>query len=161
MRFTSGTPRPANAGRRKGSRNRRTIVAESARNYPDGLAYLVKVMQSENDPLVTPDMRLKAAISISQYQHPKPTPVEIETFISLDYVAPKSPQEARDLILSLGERATRGEISVQAHELLIANLKAYLTDKAAEQEKKLTALENHVRYGAKAPWETSTNELNS
>ena len=125
------------------------------------MAYLVKVMQSEDDPLVTPDMKLKAAICISQYQHPKPTPMQIETFINLDYAAPKSPQEARDLILSLGERATRGEISVQAHDLLIGNLCAYLTDKAAEQEEKLAAIERHIRYGAEAPWDDSKTELSN
>ena len=118
-------------------------------------------MASVDDPLVTPDMRIKAAICMSQYQHAKPAPAASETFVGLDYAAPKSPQEARDLILSLGERATRGEISVQAHDLLIANLTAYLTDKAAEQEEKLAAIERHIRYGAEAPWDNSTTELNN
>ena len=127
MAFASGAPRHPNAGRKKGSRNRRTLAAESARNYPDGLAYLARVMQSDDDPLVTPDMKLKAAICISQYQHAKPAPVASETFIGLDgYAAPKCPQEARELILTLGERMARREVSVEAHDALVGGLKVYL-----------------------------------
>jgi hypothetical protein len=147
MKFAAGTPRPANSGRKPGSRNKRTLAAESARNYPDGLAYLAEIMQSQ-DAAVTPDMKLKAAICISQYQHAKPAPVASETFIGLDgYAAPKSPQEARELILNLGERMARREVSVEAHDALVGGLKVYLGDQAAALEEQVAELEDLVRYG--------------
>lgn len=122
MKFAAGTPRPANSGRKRGSRNKRTLAAELARNYPDGLAYLAEVMASQ-DAAVTSDMKLKAAICISQYQHAKPAPVASETFIGLDgYAAPTTPEEARELILTLGERLARRDVSVEAHDALVGGL---------------------------------------
>lgn len=159
MAFIAGAPRHPKAGRKPGGRNKRTLLA-LPKTYPDALAHLVAVIES-NDGTITPELKVRAAIGLAAYQHPKPTPAQTETFISLDYVAPKTPEEARAIILTLGERATRGEISVQAHDLLIGNLRVYLTDKAAEQEKKLAAIERHIRYGAEAPWDDSTTELNS
>ena len=160
----SGAPpfvrgRAKTGGRARGVRNKRTILAQP-KTYPDALAHLVAVIEN-NDGTITPELKVRAAIGLAAYQHPKPAPAQTETFISLDYVAPKTPEEARAIILTLGERATRGEISTQAHDLLIGNLRAYLTDKAAEQEKKLAAIERHIRYGSEAPWETSTAELSN
>ena len=83
-----------------------------------------------------------------------------QTFLSLDYSAPTTPEEARASILVLGERAARGEISTQAYDVLIGNLRAYLSDRAVEQEQKLTALENHIRYGGEPPW-ASTSGLSN
>ena len=61
------------------------------------------------------------------------------------YAAPTTVEEARALILGLGERLARGEISVIAHDALINGLKVYLGDKAAEQEKILARLETSLR----------------
>ena len=93
-------------------------------------------------------MKLKAAICISQYQHAKPAPVASETFIGLDgYTAPTSPQEARELILTLGERMARREVSVEAHDALVGGLKVYLGDQAMALEEQVAELEDLVRYG--------------
>ena len=51
------------------------------------------------------------------------------------------------MILVLGERVARGELSIEAHAVLLDNLKAYLGDKAAEQERRVSELEDIVRNG--------------
>jgi hypothetical protein len=45
------------------------------------------------------------------------------------------------LILELGERLARGELSLEAHGALLDNLKAYFKNEATEQMKKLEELE--------------------
>ena len=71
-----------------------------------------------------------------------------QTFIGpIDYVAPTSPEEARAMILALGERVARNELSIEAHAVLLDNLRAYLGDKAAEQQRTLDDLENAMRNG--------------
>jgi hypothetical protein len=70
------------------------------------------------------------------------------TFIGpIDYTTPTTPEEARAMILVLGERVARNEISVEAHDVLLGNLRAYLGDKAAEQQRTLDELEDAVRNG--------------
>ena len=51
------------------------------------------------------------------------------------------------MILVLGGRVARGEISVQAHDVLLGNLRAYLSDTAAEQQKRIEDLEISLRGG--------------
>ena len=143
--FTQGTPKPANSGRKQGARNKRTIAAEA---YPDALAHLTAVMTAKDDPLITPELKLRAAIGLAAYQRPKPAPSHTEAFVAVEgYEEPKTVEEARSLILKLGVRLARGEISVMAHDALINGLRAYLGDKAAEQEKILARLETSLRAG--------------
>ena len=140
MSFARGQPRPANAGRKKGARNKRTLAAAAR---PDALAHLEKVMTS-TDGTITPDLKLRAAIALAQYQYPKPA----LTFVAVDgYEEPKTVEEARTLILKLGARLAKGEISVTAHDALVAGLKAYLGDRAAEQQKILDELADSLRHG--------------
>jgi hypothetical protein len=63
MTFARGQPKPANGGRKKGVRNKRTLAAEAK---PDGLNHLIEVMTS-TDPVITPDLKLRrnCALSIS------------------------------------------------------------------------------------------------
>jgi hypothetical protein len=139
MVFTNGHPKTG--GRKKGGRNERTIAAAA---HPDALDHLEKVMASTDDPTITPDLKLRAAIALAQYQHSKPAP----TYVAVDsYEEPKTVEEARPLILKLGARLARGEISVVAHDALVNGLRAYLGDKAAEQEKILARLEASMRDG--------------
>jgi hypothetical protein len=92
--FASGAPRPSNAGRKKGSRNKRTLAA-APKVYPDALEHLVAVMAND-DGTITPDLKLRAAIGLAAYQNAKPAPFRTETFIGpIDYTAPKTPEEAR------------------------------------------------------------------
>jgi hypothetical protein len=126
MRFVRGQPKPANGGRKKGVRNKRTVAAASRAAHPDALDHLAAVMAAKDDPTITPDLRLRAAIGLAAYQHPKPFPLK-ETFVGpIDYAAPKTVQEARAAILELGERMARREISVEAHDALINGIRTYL-----------------------------------
>jgi hypothetical protein len=63
---------------------------------------------------------------LAMYQHSRPAPSHTEAFVAVDgYEEPKTVDEARALILKLGARRARGEISVIAHDALINGLKAY------------------------------------
>jgi hypothetical protein len=62
----------------------------------------------------------------------------------IDYSAPKTTEEARAVILTLGERLAKGEIGVEVHDSLIAGLRAYLGDKAAEQQRELDRLKEDL-----------------
>ena len=62
--FTQGMPRPANGGRKRGTRNKRTLAAASR---PDALDHIEKVMAT-NDGTITPDVRLRAATVLAMYQ---------------------------------------------------------------------------------------------
>ena len=74
--------------------------------------------------------------------------VSRQTFMEpVDYTAPTTPEEARAMILVLGERVAKGELSVEAHSVLLDNLQAYLGDKAAEQERRVSELEEIMRNG--------------
>jgi|SRR5271165_2441686 len=125
-------------GRKPGSRNRRTLAAASKAPHPDALDHLAAVIAS-TDGTITPDLKLRAAIALAAYQRPKPFP--LRSIDPIPYTAPKTVEEARSLILELGERFAKGEISVEAHDALIGGLKAYLGDRAAEQQKRLDELE--------------------
>ncbi len=106
MAFARGKPRPANSGRRKGSRNKSTL-AGAPKTYPGALEHLAKVMTSA-DGTITPDLKLRAAVALAQYQHSKPTPARGGTLIDpIPYMAPKTVEEARSLILELGERLAK------------------------------------------------------
>src|SRR5271166_3092209 len=145
MAFAKGKPRPANSGRQKGARNKRTL-AGAPKTYPDALEHLASVMAS-TDGTITPDLKLRAAIALAQYQHSKPTPLK-ETYVAVDdYTAPKTVEEARALILALGERLAKGEIPVELHDSLVNGIRAYLGDKAAEQQKILDELADFLRHG--------------
>jgi hypothetical protein len=145
MRFVRGQPKPAKGGRKKGVRNKRTVAAASKAAHPDALDHLAAVMAAKDDPTITPELKLRAAIGLAAYQHPKPFPLK-ETFVGpIDYAAPKTVEEARRAILELGQRLAKGEIPVELHDALVGGLKAYLGDRAAEQQKKLDELEAALR----------------
>jgi hypothetical protein len=138
MKCAKGKPRPANSGRRKGSPNRteraRRLISEA-----DDKAIVRQVVKDAkaNNP---------AALSF-YFRHLRPPPPK-ETFIGpIDYVAPKTVDEARAAILELGERLAKREISLEAHDALINGIRTYLGDQAAEQRKKLDELEESLRSG--------------
>jgi hypothetical protein len=63
------------SGRKKDSRNKRTIAAQGP-NYPDALMHLAEVMAS-TDGTITPELRLRAALGLARYQNSKPVPLKI------------------------------------------------------------------------------------
>jgi hypothetical protein len=139
--------RPKTGGRKKGARNKRTLAAEP-KVYPNSLDHLAAVMAATDDPSTTPELRLRAAIALAQYQHPKPAP---SRFLNpIDYTPPQSLEEARAAFLELGQRLMQGKIPLEAHDVLIDGIKAYLSDVTAEQEKRLTRLEDLLRHGEQA-----------
>ena len=147
MKFAAGTPRPANSGRKKGARNKRTLAAAEK---IDALRHLVEVIENE-DGTITPDLKLRAAIALAGFQHPRPAPAQTEMFLTpVDYTAPTTPEEARQTVLRLGERLARGALSLQAHDALVAGLRAYLGDQAMALEEQVAALEDLVHYGPPA-----------
>ncbi|HZZ21397.1 MAG TPA: hypothetical protein VFE60_01960 [Roseiarcus sp.] len=108
-------------------------------------------MTSTDDPTITPDLRLRAAIALAHFQHSKPAPTRVETFIApVPFAAPKTVEAAREAILELLVRLASGELSIEAFDAIVGGLKAYLGDKAAEQQKILDRLfEDAVRENEK------------
>jgi hypothetical protein len=145
MSFATGHAK--SGGRKKGARNKRTVAA-APQTYPDALEHLAKIVATtpETDPTITPELRLRAAIGLAQYQHPKPW---TSRFIGpIDgYEAPRTVDEARATILELGARLAKREISVEAHDALVNGLRVYLGDRAAEQQRQLDRLEDALRTG--------------
>jgi hypothetical protein len=131
--------RKKTGGRQSGVRNKRTLAAQP-KAHPDALDHLAGVVASKN-PNITAELKVRAAAALAQYQHPRPTASRAETFVHpIDYVKPQSVDEARETILTLGERLARAEVSIQAHDALVGGLRAYLGDKAAEQQRELDPL---------------------
>ena len=62
MTFARGYPKPANSGRKKGARNKRTLAAAAR---PDALAHLEKIMTS-TDGTITPTY-----VAVDGYEEPK------------------------------------------------------------------------------------------
>jgi hypothetical protein len=144
MAFAKGQKKTG--GRQKGSRNKRTIAAQP-KTHPDALDHLASVVASKS-PNITAELKVRAATALAQYQHPKPTAARPETFIRLaHYVKPTGVYEAREAILTLGERLARAEVSVEAHDALVGGLRAYLGDKAAEQQRELDRLKESLGDG--------------
>ena len=150
-RFAPGNK--ASPGKAKGTRHKATAIAEKL-FAADIAAVAKKVVEAAKN-----GESWACRLIIERLIGPAREAPE-QTFLSLDYSAPTTPEEARASILVLGERAARGEISTQAYDVLIGNLRAYLSDRAVEQEQKLTALENHIRYGGEPPW-ASTSGLSN
>jgi hypothetical protein len=134
--FVNG--RTKTGGRTRGVKNRRTIAAQERLDALDFIEALV----ATDDGTISPDVRLRAATVLAAYQHSRPAPTRTETFVAVNgYAAPKTVEEARQAILDLGLLLAKGKISVEAHDALVGGLKAYLGDKAADQQKKLDELE--------------------
>ena len=121
-------------GRKAGVRNKKTMLA-APEGSPDALEHLAKVMAAtpDTDPTITPDLRLRAAIALAQYQHPKPwasravgQPVPLEP--------PKSAQEARAAIAKITSMIARCEIDGEHGSRIIVGLEAFLGARAAELE---------------------------
>ena len=135
-KFAAGTK--LSRGKLPGERNRATLMAERLLSK-DVTAAMRKIGEAvrAGDPWALKFIGERFVPLTSR-----------QTFIGpIDYTAPTTPEEARAMILALGERVARNEISVEAHAVLLDNLRAYLGDKAAEQQRTLDELENAVRNG--------------
>jgi hypothetical protein len=138
--FAKGAPRHPNAGRRAGTPNQGTVRAARLISEGDDKIIVDKITAAAKNG----DDRAQQLY----LRHLRPPPPRPETFIGpIDYVRPTDVEGARDAILNLGERAAKREISIEAHDTLVNGLKAYLADKAAEQQRKLDELEEALRGG--------------
>lgn len=141
MPFAKGKPRAANAGRRRGTRNKRTVAAQGP-VYPDALKHLAEVMAS-TDGAITPELKLRAALGLAPYQNSKPVP--LKTFQPIELKEPTTAQEARDAIVRITMMIAKGEVDGEHGGRIIAGLEAFLSAKAAENEKRIQALEAALR----------------
>ena len=128
MSFTHG--RAKTGGRKRGSRNKKTVAPKT---YPDALDHLAAVIASK-DAAITPDLKVRAAIGLAQYQHPKPTPLRPAPDKPIDLPPPKTAQEARDAIARITSMIARAEIDSDHGARIIAGLEAFLNARAAELE---------------------------
>jgi hypothetical protein len=131
--FVKGKPRPASSGRRAGTPNKATQAqqARQAKANADDEEIIRKVIEGckANDP---------EALRI-YFRHLRPLP---QRYLGPhEYRAPQDIETARAMILTLGEQLAAGRIAAELHDSLVNGLKAYLGDKAAEQEKRLLELE--------------------
>ena len=137
--FAKGASKPAGSGRRAGTPNRGTERARRLISEADDKAIVDQIVRDAkaNNP---------HALQV-YFRHLRP-PTPKETYVGpVDYTAPKTIEEARALILELGERLARREIPLEAHDALLNGVKAYLSDVTAEQERRLSALEEALHGG--------------
>ena len=120
-KFVKGEPRPANAGRRKGTPNkvteraRRLISAADDKKIVDRVVTSAKLGRRRSAPHLFPLSTSGAARS--------------ETYITpIGYIAPKTVAEARDVILALGERLETRSVATLWSETLppVAEFPGYL-----------------------------------
>lgn len=142
MPFAKGKPRAKTAGRRRGTRNKRTIAAQGP-VYPDALKHLAEVMAS-TDGTITPELKLRAALGLAQYQNSKPSPLK-PAVQPVELNLPETAQEARDAIAIITVMIARAEIDLEHGGKIVAGLEAFLNAKAADNEKRIQALEAALR----------------
>ena len=142
MPYPKGKPRPANSGRRKGTPNKSTERARrlAAEADADDKAIIERVIAGAKNGEPEP-LRV-----YFRYLRP-PTP---RFLAPIDYTSPRSLAEARATFLNLGQRLMNGEIPLEAHDALIAGIKAYFGDTTAEQDRRLARLEDLQRHGEQA-----------
>jgi hypothetical protein len=139
MGFVKGGKKPPGSGKKKGTANKGTIRA--------------KRLIAEADDKAIVDVTVAAAKAGDPsaqnlyYRYLRPPAPKPQTFVAapVDYVAPTTIEEARETLLTLGERLTKGEISIEVHDALAGALKTFLFDKSVEQEKRLDRLEAYLR----------------
>jgi hypothetical protein len=137
-KFAQGQARPPNSGRRKGTPNKSTAHRRrllEAINANDK-AIIDRVIQDARNG------DHNARNLYFRYMRPLQRP---ETFLDpADYKTPGTPEEARAMIFKLSERLAKGEISLEMHDALVNDLRAYLSDKAAEQQRELDRLKESL-----------------
>lgn len=84
MGFQKGQPRPANAGRKKGSKNKRKvarvadILAEKGINPVDEILKLINGKDEKGKPLLGPSLKLTAWFDLQSYCQAKPKALDNE-----------------------------------------------------------------------------------
>jgi hypothetical protein len=131
--FEKGRPRHPQAGRRAGTPNRRADRARHLISEIDDQAIVAAVIEAAK---AGPGEARALYFRFLRLPLPRS-----ETFIGpIGYVRPRTPEEAREKVLELGEHLAKGEISIEAHDALVGGLRIYLGDRAAEQQRQLDQL---------------------
>jgi hypothetical protein len=139
MGFVKGGKKPPGSGKKKGAVNKGTMRA--------------KLLVAESDDKEIVDRTVAAAklgdvqAQNLYYRFLRPPAPKSQTFVAtpVDYVAPSGIEEARETLLTLGERLAKGEISIELHDALTNANKTFLYDKSLEQERRLDQLEAYLR----------------
>lgn len=137
MSFVRGQPRPSNAGRRKGTPNKGTERARRLIAEGDDKAIVDKVVEEAkaNNP---------AALAL-YFRYLRPPLSRTTSVWPIDLEPPKSAEEARDAVARVISLIAKAEIDGEHGSRIIAGLSAYLGDLAAEQERRLSKLEDALR----------------
>ena len=131
IRGSRGNP----AGKPKGARHRATVMAEKL-FAADTKEVVKKVVEAAKN-----GESWACKLIIERLIGPAREAPGLTTIGPVDYAEPRTAAEARAMILVLGGKVARGEISVEAHDVLLGNLRAYLADRAAELE---AVVEQHL-----------------
>jgi F0F1-type ATP synthase gamma subunit len=132
-RFATGNK--SSRGRPKGARDRATTIAEKL-FAADAANVVKKVVEAAKN-----GESWACKLIIERLIGPAREAPGLTTIGPVDYAEPKTAAEARAMILTLGGKVARGEITVEAHDVLLGNLRAYLSDRAAELE---AVVEQHI-----------------
>ena len=125
-KFTKGTPKPPNSGRRKGSHNKGTERARRLIAEGDDKAIVDQVVKDAkaNNP---------AALAL-YFRYLRP-PLSRTTYVEpVDLEPPKTAQEARDAIARITAMIAKAEVDGEHGGRIIAGLEAFLSARAAELE---------------------------
>ena len=132
-RFAKGKPRHPNAGRRRGTPNKGTVRARRIASEGDDKLIADSIIRDAKSG----DANARALYL--RYIRPFR---RAETILKpAEYKVPASVEEAREAILMLSAQLANGEIGLEMHDALVSDLRAYLGDKAVEQERMLAKLE--------------------
>jgi hypothetical protein len=132
-RFAAGNK--SSRGRPKGARDRATTIAEKlfAADVEEVVKKVVEAAKNGES--------WACKLIIERLVGPAREAPRLTIIGPVDYEEPRTAADARAMILVLGGKVARGEISVEAHDVLFGNLRAYLADRAAELE---AVVEQHI-----------------
>jgi hypothetical protein len=105
MTFVKGQPRPPSAGRRKGSRNKRTLaLAKASENaILTGLTPLDFMLGIVRDPSKDERLRLDAAKAAAPFVHPKLQTIDNRTTLTMDDPNKSSAEHRAELAQMLAD----------------------------------------------------------
>jgi hypothetical protein len=141
-KFLKGKPRPASAGRRKGSLNKKTLRAAQARKPIDAADHKAIV-----DKVVEAAKNGDAQATQVYFRHLCPPTAKV-VGKPIDLEPPSTAQEARDGIARITSMIARTEIDGEHGGRIIAGLEAYIAARTTELEEIVKRLQAEEAGGA-------------
>ena len=105
-----------NAGRKPGSRNRRTQDVLDA--LGEGLSPIAFMLETLRNPMSDPEMRQWAAEKAAPYLHARPSPAP--RYVSLELPKTDTAEGVRDALAKIVEATAAGEIAPADAQSLVA-----------------------------------------